>query len=161
MERMEKQKEENPDRFNEDIELGKKYLSNIAKYGHKDWYSWRIEHYGTKWGACDVEWISDNCVEFETAWSFCFPVIEKLSKMFPDVEIEFAYSDEDVSYNCGQGKVKDGKYIEEFYPDGGSNEAYQLYIELHPGSEEDFVYDPYLDTYRWIDQDNDCDEGEE
>ena len=29
MERMEKQKEENPDSFNEDIELGKKYLSNI------------------------------------------------------------------------------------------------------------------------------------
>ena len=38
MERMEKEKEENPDSFNEDIELGKKYLINIAKYGYKDWY---------------------------------------------------------------------------------------------------------------------------
>ena len=43
MERMEKQKEKNPNRFNEDIKLGKKYLRNISKYGYKDWYNFRCD----------------------------------------------------------------------------------------------------------------------
>lgn len=164
---VEKFEKRDKDDFYSCVELGKKYLSNISKYGYETWWGWCSDpaNWNTKWNSCSPEYdrINDNCAvyTFDTAWSFCFPVIEKLSKMFPDVEIEFAYSDEDASYNCGQGKVKNAKYIEEFYPDGGSNEAYQLYIELHPGSEEDLVYDPDLDTYRWIDQDNDCDEGEE
>ncbi len=44
MERMEKQKEENPDRLNNDGELGKKYLNNISKYGHTTWYGWHCSN---------------------------------------------------------------------------------------------------------------------
>ena len=151
MERMEKYKEKNPDRFNEDIELGKKYLSNIAKYGHKDWYSWRIEHYGTKWGACEVEWVSDNCVEFETAWSFCHPIVKKLSEMFPDVAIEFSYSDEDAGSNTATGTIKNTEEIDCEYPDTGDKRAYEIYLDLHPEYEDELVYDSDLDNYKWID----------
>lgn len=151
MERMEKQKEKNPDRFNKDIELGKKYLSNISKYGHKNWYSFRISYWGTKWDACEVEWVSDNCVEFETAWSFCFPIVQKLSEMFPDVAIEFSYADEDCSSNTGTGTIKDGEEIDCEYPDTGDNRAYEIYLSLHPEYEDELVYDPDLDTYKWID----------
>lgn len=99
MERMEKQKEKNPNRFNEDIELGKKYLSNISKYGYKDWYNFRCAKWGTKWNSSEAEWIADNCVEFETAWGFCYPIVKKISEMFPDVEIVFCFADEDE--DCG------------------------------------------------------------
>lgn len=152
MERMEKQKEKNPDRFNEDIELGKKYMSNILKYGYKDWYDWRIEHYGTKWGACEVEWVNDDQVEFETAWSFCFPIIEKLSKLFPDVAIEFSYADEASGSNTGTGTIKNGEEIDCEYPDAGDNRAYEIYLSLHPEYEDELVYDPDSNTYKWIDQ---------
>ena len=150
MERMEKQKEENPDRFNEDIELGKKYLSNISKYGYKDWYNWACANWNTKWNACEVEWISDNCVEFETAWSFCFPIVEKLSEMFPTLTIEAEWSDEDAGSNTGSIEIRNKVYIRENYPDNGSNEAYKLYKELWGC--DDIVYDEETDSYEWMDE---------
>lgn len=158
MERMEKQKEENPDRFNEDIELGKKYLNNISKYGYKDWYNWSCNNWGTKWGASEVEWVSDNCVEFETAWSFCHPIAQKLSEMFPDVEIVFCFADEDSGSNTGNGRMIAGKETDDTeYPYTGDKKAYEIYLSLHPEYEDELVYDPDLDNYKWIDQD-DCDE---
>jgi hypothetical protein len=153
MERMEKQKEENPDRFNNDVELGKKYLNNISKYGHTTWYEWHCSNWGTKWNACEVEWVNDNQVEFETAWSFCFPIVEKLSQLFPDVAIEFSFADEDCGSNTGTGTIKDGEEIDCEYPDTGDNRAYEIYLSLHPEYEDELVYDPDLDTYKWIDQD--------
>ena len=156
MESMKKVKEENPDRFNADIELGKKYLINIAKYGYKDWYDWRIEHYGTKWGACEVEWIADNCVEFETAWRFCFPIVKKLSEMFPDVEIVFCFADEDCGSNTGDGRMIAGNETDDTeYPNTGDKRAYEIYLDLHPEYDDQLVYDPDLDNYKWIDQDYD------
>ena len=152
MEIMEKQKKNDPDRFNDDIELGKKYLSNISKYGYKDWYDWACsdDGWGTKWGTSDVEWVSDNCVEFETAWSFCHPIVKKLSEMFPDVAIEAEWSDEDAGSNTGSIEIHNKVYIRENYPDDGSNEAYKLYKELWGC--DDIVYDEETDSYKWIDE---------
>lgn len=155
MEHMEKVKEENPDRFNADIELGKKYLSNIPKYGYKDWYTFCYDNWGTKWNASEIEWIADNCVEFETAWSFCFPIVKKLSEMFPDVAIEFSYADEDCSSNTGTGTIKNAEEIDCEYPNTGDKRAYEIYLDLHPEYDDQLVYDPDLDNYKWIDQDYD------
>ena len=157
MESMEKVKEENPDRFNADIELGKKYLINIAKYGYKDWYEWSCNNWNTKWNASEIEWIADNCVEFETAWSFCFPIVKKLSEMFPDVEIVFCFADEDCgSANAGDGRMIAGNETDDTeYPDTGDKRAYEIYLDLHPEYEDELVYDPDLDNYKWIDQDYD------
>ena len=49
-------------------ELKKIGDSNEAKYGHRDWYSWRTsnENWGTKWGDYDAYY--DDCVyQFNTA----------------------------------------------------------------------------------------------
>ena len=153
MERMKKVKEENPDRFHEDIELGKKYLSNISKYGYKDWYNFRCDKWGTKWNSSEAEWIADNCVEFETAWNFCSPIVKKLSEMFPDVAIEFSYSDEDAGSNTATGTIKNTEEIDCEYPDTGDKRAYEIYLNLHPEYEDELVYDPDLDNYKWIDRD--------
>ena len=150
MERMEKQKEKNPNRFNEDIKLGKKYLRNISKYGYKDWYNFRCDKWGTKWNSSEAEWIADNCVEFETAWGFCHPIVKKLSEMFPDVAIEAKWSDEDAGSNTGSIEIHNKVYIRENYPDDRSNEAYKLYKELWGC--DDIIYDEETDSYKWIDE---------
>src|SRR6266404_7505039 len=68
------------------------WKANIDKYGAPTWYEWRCEHWGTKWNACDAE-VSDNGdgslrVNFETAWSFSFPIFRKLAADFPTLVIE-------------------------------------------------------------------------
>ena len=150
---MEKRKAENEDDFNRMIDLGTKYLMNIAKYGYKDWYDWKVANHGTKWGACDAE-VEGNQITFDTAWSFPAPVIEKLSELFPDVVFEFVYADEDVSNNTACGSLKNGEYSEDTeYPDGGSKRGYELYLEVHPEYEDELIYDPDEDTYKWINED--------
>ena len=150
---MEKRKAENEEDFNRMIDLGKKYLSNIAKYGYKDWYDWKCANHGTKWGACETE-VNDNVVTFDTAWSFPHPVIKKLSEMFPDVVFEYIYADEDCGSNCSKGTYKNGEEGDDNeYPDTGSNRAYEIYLEVHPESADDLIYDPDEDTYKWRDFD--------
>ena len=152
---MEKRKAENEEDFNRMIDLGQKYLSNIAKYGCKDWYDWHNKYWNTKWNSADTE-VNDNQITFDTAWSFPHPVIEKLSEMFPDVVFEFVYADEDTSSNTGKGTYQNGVEGEENeYPDSGSNRGYELYLEVHPEDEDSLIYDPDEDTYKWKDFDED------
>ena len=154
---MEKRKADNEDDFNRMIDLGTKYLMNIAKYGYKDWYDWKGANHGTKWGACDTE-VDGNQITFDTA-SFPHPVIEKLSEMFPDVVFEFVYADEDTSSNTGKGTYQNGVEGEENeYPDSGSKRGYELYLEVHPEYEDQLVFVPEEDTYKWIDQDEEYEE---
>ena len=141
------------------IELCKKYLYNLSKYGHKNWYDWCNDpsNWNTKWNSCDSECdrIDDNEVMFTfyTAWSFCTPVIKRLSEMYPELDIEFMYADEDAGSNCGYGSLKGGEYIEYNTPDCDSNEAYRIYLDLHPYDADSLVYDPEQDTYKWVYED--------
>lgn len=151
IEKMEKMKEEQPEVFNEDIELGKKYLCNISKYGYRDWYLWSYANWGTKWNSSESDWVCDNVVMFDTAWSFAYPVIKKLSELFPDVEICFTYADEDSGCNTGNGKFLNGVEGEDSeYPENSSKRGYEIFLELHPEYEDELVYDSETDTYKWI-----------
>jgi hypothetical protein len=51
---------------NRDLALSNKLME---KYGHSDWYSWRLEHWGTKWGCYDAENSSRGLYVYTTAWS--------------------------------------------------------------------------------------------
>lgn len=67
------------------------HKANIEKYGAPSWYEWRCEHWGTKWN-CDAE-VTENAdgnlhVQFDTAWSFPFPILEKLVADFPTLIFE-------------------------------------------------------------------------
>ena len=126
-ERVEKLQDE---RKNQIIELGKKYLSNLAKYGYTNWYDWCRANWGTKWNAYDIEMVDDYTIKFDTAWSGVPDLICALSTMFPEVEFRYIYADEDASYNTGIGSFKNGE-AEMYYPDGGSNEAFQVYFKTH------------------------------
>ena len=84
-----------PNRLSPEEEAELKALS------HRDWYSWSVENWGTKWNACRAE-IDDNseygCVEitFDTAWSAPVPVLRKMVEMYPKLSFtcEWRYEGE-------------------------------------------------------------------
>jgi hypothetical protein len=76
--------------------------TELKAMGHRDWYSWSVERWGTKWNACRVE-IDDASIEcgsieitFETAWSAPEPVLRKMVEMFPKLTFrcEWRHDDE-------------------------------------------------------------------
>lgn len=76
---------------------GLKAKHNMKTYGHKDWYDWKVHHWGTKWNAYDgdKEWSpfgQGKFIRFVTAWGPPVPVIEKLSKEFPSLAFDLRYS---------------------------------------------------------------------
>ena len=109
-----------------DLKEGKLALENKKKYGHKDWYSWSCANWGTKWNAYSQEDHGLNVITFDTAWAAPFPVIEKLSEMFPKVEITMQFAEEDFGYNCGEIIFLGGNSIKEDIPEGGSVEAIMM-----------------------------------
>lgn len=142
--------EKERDYFDECLKLGRIALENIAKYGAPTWYEWCIAHWGTKWNACDVD---DNdlpySITFQTAWSFPYPVIQKLSEMFPEVKIGFIFADEDCGSNTGRGTFVAGEEQNVEYPETGSKRAYELYIAAW-GEQDWLVYDKETDNYRYV-----------
>lgn len=85
-----------------------------AKYGKNNWYNWSIDHWGTKWNAYSIEIEKGlTCkkpyvkISFQTAWSSVPKIIQKISKMFPELSIKYAYSDDGSNF-CGWEKYKGG-----------------------------------------------------
>lgn len=82
------------------LDLGKKYKSNLDQHGHRNWWSWRIENWGTKWeiGSDQQSLVEENdsslCIMFETAWSPIHPVLIKMGGRFPDLRFDLFYLDE-------------------------------------------------------------------
>jgi hypothetical protein len=101
-----------------DIKTAQIAMSNIEMYGHKDWYSWSVDNWGTKWNAGDSHLDDNNNLVFETAWSIPLPIFLKISEMFPDVTITIEYADEDIGSNCGSVTIKNSIIIEDIEYDG-------------------------------------------
>jgi hypothetical protein len=118
-----------------DYDLGQAAYENKRLYGATDWYDWCVGNWGTKWNAMEVDIsLEDNTIRFQTAWSAPTPVIEKLAKLFPDVNIHHIWSDEGIGQNCGDVLYIGG--IEyDCIPNDDSQEAFALYIECWGDSE--------------------------
>lgn len=114
------------------LEIGQKYYNNIIKYGHTNWYDWSIANWGTKWNAYNFDFFepAENEIWFQTAWSSPLRVIQKLSNLFPKIEIELTYADEDIGSNTGIITFKNGQPISINQPDDCSKEAYEILKEL-------------------------------
>ena len=71
-----------------------------------DWYSFNNRNWGTKWDVgrfdtdeySDTELINDESnfllYRFNTAWSPPFPVIQELSRQYPDLVVDLEYEEE-------------------------------------------------------------------
>ena len=92
-------------------DIGVKAAYNLYKYDVPTWYEWCCKNWGTKWNACSCSEANENSktISFQTAWDTPLPVMEKLSKMFPAIEIQTEYADENIGENCGQYTFKGGE----------------------------------------------------
>jgi len=95
---------------------------NFAKWGHTDWYGWRVANWGTKWdigGAdCSVEVTEQGLtLSFDSAWS---PPVEAYSTLVDQGFDVQAYYWEPGMCFCGSWINGQDVYVE--YP-GESDEA--------------------------------------
>jgi hypothetical protein len=99
----------------------KQQEANIAKYGHKDWWDWQYDNWGTKWGDCDTHLekpveMSNGSWEvqgyFSTAWGSADAGFRKVSDLFPSLMFFFDY-DEEAGFFAGLEVIKGGVTIYE------------------------------------------------
>lgn len=75
-------------------------LEERKKYGKNTWYDWNRENWGTKWNAYETR-ISEDYIQFRTAWNTPTPVLKKLSEFFPENKIAILVNDEGYEDNFG------------------------------------------------------------
>ena len=133
----------------------RRYLLYCKEHGFVDWYDWRCAHWGSKWNVYHYRHQGGE-VWFETALMHPWPVLEALSRQFPDDVFVVSYADEDIGSNAGAYDMKGGKLLAGGEFEDGSREAYEMAFS-HWGGSEDYVLRD--DGYHYIDDDEDDDTG--
>lgn len=110
--------------------LGKQSYHNVIKYGYANWYDWSIDNWGTKWNAYSFGNSGPDTLTFCTAWSNIKPVMTRLSEMYPDVDFNYAWADEDFGNNVGEVEFRNGEKTFENIPAPFSKEAYEMAAEI-------------------------------
>ena len=121
--------------------LGKQAYQNKIKFGHKGWYDWCIDNWGTKWNAYGFGAAETKTISFTTAWSRAMPVMTKLSEMFPDVHFNYAWADEDFGNNVGEVELQNGEITYENIPASYSKEAFEMAADIRG---EDLLADRHM-----------------
>lgn len=52
------------------------------------WYAWNVHHWNTKWNAMEALY-DDQYLTFLTAWDNVEPLIDKLAKKFPKIQMQY------------------------------------------------------------------------
>lgn len=87
-------------------------LVNYRKCGYLHNMDFNRQVWGTKWNAFDSDVnLDEGTVSFNTAWDCPIPLLEALSKRFPDEEIKVVFADEDIGSNCGKFTLLNGESI--------------------------------------------------
>lgn len=121
------------------------------KYGENNWYDWNCNNWGTKWNSYSCQVLDNNIVEFKTAWSAPYPVIEALSSQYPELKIIHEYADEDMGYNCGIVIfTKDGEETELL---SGSKEGMELAMKLWY-REDEYKWNEVTQQYEYMEEEN-------
>ena len=91
-----------------------KEKASLEKFGYKDWYDWACadENWGTKWGACRLEWkcLDENdqmfptdqyiSAYYETAWCPADGLIRNISAKFPNLIFSVVSTEESDAFVC-------------------------------------------------------------
>ena len=102
-------------------------IRNKVRFGYSTWYMWNIQNWGCKWDASETYMAELNEYHFNTPWSAPGPWLEKLSKVFPQVEFTLEYHDEDPSNNgkyvIQNGELLSSEHWSEPYPEDADDES--------------------------------------
>lgn len=115
------------------------------------WYTWCVSNWGTKWNAYGQpdNRNAKNTIYFLTAWACPVDLIKKLSWIFPEIEVEIAWADEDLAYNLGTITFKNGEIVTQNIPEGGSLEAKKLFFAITQNTPEECGMN---ENYEYIDE---------
>lgn len=89
---------------------------NLSDYGHKTWYSWTNQHWGTKWVRTDE--ISHNTgdeiafIQTVSAWSPPTKLAQYINETYPDIDVTITYREEGQGFAGGAIYI-DGKTVYE------------------------------------------------
>lgn len=84
----------------EGMTMEEELLFKKANDGCKDWYEWRVKHWGTKWNTDETVVLDDNMVTFNTAWNMPDEVFREISKKY-HTTVKVVYADESMTENSG------------------------------------------------------------
>jgi hypothetical protein len=77
----------------------------VEKFGFSDWYTWRVNSWGTKWDVCESDIYEDSdkdfMVVFDSAWAPPTMWLEHIAPQFPELRFKLAYSEPGIGF-CGQ-----------------------------------------------------------
>lgn len=106
------------------------------------WYDWRIKNWGTKWdvGYDNVTFVTENHMTFKTAWSPPMKWIETVSKEYPRLVFEVAYSEQGMAF-AGVAEIQDGETISEDEIADVGHVDQDDWLEANPGKTEDEWYE--------------------
>lgn len=104
-----------------------------------DWYSWRVDNWGTKWDCYDVGAWANNTIHYYTAWSPATAFFANVSEKYPTLTFRHKFADEGGGF-VGEETISQGEVhsIREYKWD--SKEGVEARDELgyyHPEDEED------------------------
>lgn len=98
----------------------------VSKYGHDNWYSWRLANWGCKWDADESIFYKqgdDWIISFSTPWEPPTEFMKKLSEQFDKITFILQFADECIgSPPLGQCIYKNGN--EEYTDPGDKNEQF-------------------------------------
>ena len=76
------------------------------------------------------------------AWSTPYSLLVNLSKKYPQATFEVEYADEDFGYNVGRYVLLNGETIDENIPDGGTQEAIEMAMDIK--GDDEYHLESYL-----------------
>lgn len=126
------------------LEFEKHVESLKQKYGHTDWYNWRIENWGTKWDVTESyieEYDGESIlIQYDTAWGPNTQFVKTIALMFPNLKFKLSFEETGVGF-CGVYEVTND---DEDYVEGD--------LEWKdPENDRMVEYDSELERYRYID----------
>ena len=115
----------------------------MEEFDADNWYDWQIHNWGTKWNAYDQIFNeASKVITFDTAWSTPQRAMYHLSTKYPTLRFKVEFADEDLGFNVGEYTLIDGLIEHEFYPEGGSEEAYKMAMTIK--GDQDYYLEQYL-----------------
>ena len=141
---------------------GKICYENKEKTGSTTPYRWCIANWGTKWNAYQAKG-RENVMVFLTANTPPAPVMEALSRKYPEIEFEHQWASDDFGKDVGTKQYLNGEIVSAYLPEHFSKEAYNMSFEMWDAVPEEhgYTFDEKTQNYISIPYEEDDEELEE
>lgn len=121
----------------------------LPEYSGETLLSWLGSNWGTDRNSSPAEMTQEHILTFYTAWGRASPIVKALAEQYPDIEMEYQWTNEQIGSGTGFMQFRAGKMASETHLDDGCREAIELSAGLWGGTPENFgfAYNPETEGY--------------